>query len=57
MDVLSLISERTATTHPSETDILRLYEKWLRTGSVRDGQRLVEHGLIPNQSIGTRFIQ
>ena len=31
---------------------LRLYEKWLRTGSVRDGQRLVERGLLPNQSIG-----
>ena len=57
MDVLSLISERTATTHASGTDILRLYEKWLRTGSVRDGQRLVEHGLLPNQSIGHRFVQ
>ena len=57
MDVLSLISERTATTHASETDILRLYEKWLRTGSVRDGQRLVGHGLLPNQSIGHRFLQ
>src|SRR6476660_3487862 len=57
MDVLSHISERTATTHASETDILRLYEKWLRTGSVRDGQRLVGHGLLPNQSIGHRFLQ
>ena len=57
MDVLSHISERTATTHASGTDILRLYEKWLRTGSVRDGQRLVGHGLLPNQSIGHRFVQ
>ena len=55
MDVLADISERTSLA--SETDMLRLYEKWLRTGSVRDGQRLVEHGILPNHSIGKRFIQ
>jgi hypothetical protein len=55
MDVLADISERT--TFASTTDALRLYEKWLRTGSVRDGQRLVERGILPNQSIGKRFIQ
>jgi hypothetical protein len=57
MDVLSLISERTGVASSSGADMLRLYEKWLRTGSVRDGQRLVECGLVPNLSIGTRFIQ
>jgi hypothetical protein len=55
MDVLSDISERT--TLSTSTDVLRLYEKWLRTGSARDGQRLVEQGILPNQSIGTRFLQ
>ena len=55
MDVLSDISERT--TLGTSTDVLRLYEKWLRTGSQRDGQRLVEHGILPNQSIGNRFLQ
>jgi hypothetical protein len=55
MDVLADISERT--TFASTTDVLRLYEKWLRTGSVRDGQRLVERGILPNQSIGKRFVQ
>jgi hypothetical protein len=54
MDVLAEVSERTST---SRTDILRLYEKWLRTGSPRDGQRLVERGILPNQSVGKRFIQ
>ena len=57
MDVLALISERTGAAPAAGADTLRLYEKWLRTGSVRDGQRLVERGLIPNQSIGLRFIQ
>jgi hypothetical protein len=55
MDVLSDISEQTGTT--SQADALRLYEKWLRTGSARDGQKLLEHGILPNQSIGKRFIQ
>jgi len=55
MDVLADVSERTALA--SSHDVLRLYEKWLRTGSRRDGQRLVERGIIPNESIGKRFIQ
>ena len=54
-DVLADISERTALV--SHTDVLRLYEKWLRTGSERDGQRLVERGILPNTSIGKRFLQ
>jgi len=55
MDVLSDISERTAQT--SARDVLRLYEKWLRTGSSRVGQQLVEKGIAPNSSIGNRFLQ
>ena len=54
-DVLSEVSERTGLT--SHSDVLRLYEKWLRTRSPRDGQRLVDRGIIPNGSIGSRFIQ
>ena len=41
----------------SRNDALRLYEKWLRTGSARDGQRLLDRGIVPNASIGKRFIQ
>jgi hypothetical protein len=55
MDVLADISERTALSNT--TDVLRLYEKWLRTGSARDGRRLIERGVLPNQSIGKRFLQ
>lgn len=54
-DVLADISERT--TLASHADVLRLYEKWLRTGSERDGQRLVQRGIVPNVSIGKRFLQ
>jgi len=54
-DVLSDVSEQTALA--SNTDVLRLYEKWLRTGSRRDGQRLVDRGIVPNDSVGSRFVQ
>lgn len=54
-DVLADVSERTALT--SNHDVLRIYEKWLRTGSVRDGQRLIERGIVPNSSVGKRFLQ
>jgi hypothetical protein len=55
VDVLAEVSEQSGLT--SNTDLLRLYEKWLRTGSRRDGQRLVERGIVPNASIGSRFMQ
>jgi hypothetical protein len=55
VDVLAEVSERCAIT--TNTDLLRLYEKWLRTGSRRNGQLLAERGLVPNASIGTRFLQ
>ncbi len=55
MDVLSDVSEHTGSV--SRSDALRIYEKWLRTGSVRDGQKLLDRGILPNGSIGKRFIQ
>jgi len=55
MDVLTEISERTG--HTTCRDVLRLYERWLRTGSSRAGQQLAEQGIAPNVSVGNRFIQ
>lgn len=54
-DVLTDVSERSALT--SNADLLRLYERWLRTGSRRNGQLLAERGIVPNASIGSRFLQ
>lgn len=54
-DLLGEISECSALAKPG--DLLRLYERWLRTGSRRDGQRLVERGIAPNSAIGNRFVQ
>lgn len=55
MDVLADVSERT--NFASRADVLRLYEKWLRTGSVRDSHKLLERGVVPNHAIAKRFIQ
>jgi hypothetical protein len=55
VDVLSEVSERTSLT--SNSDLLRLYEKWVRTGSKRRGDLLAARGLVPNGSVGSRFIQ
>jgi hypothetical protein len=55
IDVLTEVSERTSCT--SNRDVLRLYEKWLRTGSLRSGQLLVEQGIVPNASLKDLRIQ
>jgi hypothetical protein len=55
MDVLSMVSEQAGVR--SSVDVLRLYEKWLRTGSARDGQRLADQGIVPNASINIKFLQ
>jgi hypothetical protein len=54
VDVLSEVSERSSTS--SSSDVLRLYEKWLRTRSPRNGELLVERGIVPNASLSTRFL-
>jgi len=55
VDVLSEVSERSALS--SNCDVLRLYEKWLRTRSRRSGDLLVERGIVPNSSPSGRLIQ
>jgi hypothetical protein len=55
VDVLSEVSERTSCR--SNSDLLRLYEKWLKTGSRRSGQLLVERGVVPNASITNTRVQ
>jgi len=55
VDVLTEVSERTALT--SNSDVMRVYERWLRTGSRRTGSQLVARGIVPNSSVGSRRIQ
>jgi len=55
VDVLAEVSERTALS--SNSDLLRLYEKWLRTGSRRSGDLLVARGIVPVLSPGSQRVQ
>ena len=55
VDVLSDVSERASCA--SNLDLLRLYEKWLKTRSRRSGQLLVERGVVLNPSVGNSRIQ
>jgi hypothetical protein len=48
VDVLSEVSDRTSCS--SNGDLLRLYERWLKTGSRRCGQLLLERGVMPAPS-------
>jgi hypothetical protein len=55
VNVLGEVSERSALT--SNTDLLRLYERWLKTRSRRSGDLLARQGIVPNASVTTRFVQ
>jgi hypothetical protein len=45
VDILNEVSERTLAS--SESGLLRLYERWLKTGSDRLANALVRQGLVP----------
>ena len=55
VDVINEVSERTSCS--SNADLLRLYEKWLKTGSRHSGQLLIERGVVPNSSIRSNHVQ
>jgi hypothetical protein len=55
VDVLTEVSERSSCA--TNADLLRLYERWLKTGSPRSGQLLIERGVMPNPAIKNTRIQ
>ena len=55
VDVLSEVSERASC--GSNADLLRLYERWLKTGSRRSGQLLAERGVVPNVAARNNRVQ
>src|SRR5262245_44604501 len=55
VDVLTEVSERASCA--SNADLLRIYERWLRTGSPRSGQLLAERGVVPNSSLKSLKVQ
>jgi hypothetical protein len=55
VDVLSEVSERASCC--SNADLLRLYERWLKTGSRRSGQLLAERGVMPTPAAKNQRVQ
>lgn len=55
VDVLTEVSEQTAPAR--NADLMRLYEKWLRTGSRRSGEKLIARGILPSPNAANRRIQ
>ena len=55
VDVLGEVSDRSGMA--SNGDLLRLYERWLRTGSRRSLELLAERGIVPVAPVRQRFIQ
>ncbi len=55
VDVLSEISEEDRT-HTAR-DLLRLYEKWLKTGSARTADQLRRQGILPNETLPKTYLQ
>jgi hypothetical protein len=55
VNILSDISEEGAVKF--NEGLLRTYERWMKTGSIRDKKLLVQHGVIPNADISTEFMQ
>ena len=55
VDVLSEVSERASCC--SNADLLRIYERWLRTGSPRSGQLLAERGVVSNGAARNNRVQ
>ncbi len=54
VDVLGEVSEKSAMT--STTDLLRLYERWVRTGNARCADHLLRQGVIPTPAT-SRLVQ
>lgn len=53
-DILSEVSEKSQlNTH---SDILRLYEKWAKTGSQRTRELLIQKGIHPIEGMSTQFV-
>ena len=47
VEILAEVAETTSFSAKTNTGALRLYEKWLRTGSDRVARELASHGLLP----------
>lgn len=55
VDILTIIADSTSLNSPK--DILRLYEKWLKTGSLHAKELLHQEGIIPCTLLAPKAVQ
>ena len=57
VDLLAEISDRSRTNTDDDTELLKLYDRWVRTKSERVHKLLLERGLIPSEGLPTEYEQ
>lgn len=57
VDLLNEIADKTREGGDSQSDLLRLYDRWVRTGSDRIHRLLVQRGLAPLDKLSGDYIQ
>ena len=57
VDVLNQISERSRSQTDRDVDLLKLYDRWVRTGSQRLRRQLHAHGLLTAEGLPTEYAQ
>lgn len=57
VDLLTEVSDRAAGQANDDQTLLRLYDRWTRTGSERVRKLLIEQGITPDPTLGTDYIQ
>ncbi len=57
VDLLNQIAERTRDKAESDAELLKLYDRWVRTGSQRIQKLLLEKGLLPTEGLPTDYVQ
>ena len=57
VDVLNQVSDRSHVKSDSDADLLKMYDRWARTGSTRIRKLLLERGLIAQDGLPTEYVQ
>ena len=57
VDVLGQVAAKSQARNPCDTDLLKLYDRWTRTGSERLRRLLRERGLLPTPDLPHTFDQ
>lgn len=57
VDLLNQIAERARENVNTDTELLKLYDRWARTGSERIRRLLLERGLVPPEGLPTEYVQ